>query len=331
MKKSLTRRSLLIRSLLSTGAALAAPQVASARIALPYKPIRILIGYPSSGGSDSMVHIISGELQTQVSRSITVDYKPGESGIGAGEQLKKSTPDGSVIGFMPNSTLVGRLTLPGFPFDPLTDLRPITLAGTYPTAFGVSPRIGVTTFDEYVAWVKADPSRAKFGTTTPGSFTQFFGTALGNAIGVPLEAVPYRGARALVGDMEQGRIPAGTAGITSFITPYRGGRVKLLTISSAKRLPVAPAVPTIVEVGFPKLEQTGWYAFFAPPGMETPLVDAWAEELRVVLESREVVDQLRLLGFNVETSTPAEMAARLASDFAKWKADLDLLGIKTVN
>jgi tripartite-type tricarboxylate transporter receptor subunit TctC len=131
--------------------------------------------------------------------------------------------------------------------------------------------------------------------------------------------------------MEQGRIPAGTAGITSFITPYRGGRVKLLAISSAKRLGVAPAVPTIVEVGYPKLEQTGWYAFFAPPGMEMPLVEAWSEELRVVLESSEVVDQLRQLGFQVETSTPAEMASRLALDFAKWKADLDLLGIKTVN
>ena len=320
------------RSLLAAGAALAIPETAGAQTALPYKPLRILIGYPSSGGSDSLVHIIAGTLQSQLSRKVAVDYRAGDSGMAAGEQLKKAIPDGSVVAFMPSATMVGKLTIPGFPFDPLADLQPLTLAGTYPTAFAVSPKVGVTTFAEYVAWLKAgEPGRDRFGTTTPGSFTQYFGTALGRAIGVVLESVPYRGARPLLADLEQGRIPAGTGGITSFLAAHRGGRLRLLATSAAKRIAAAPAVPTVGELGFPKLEQSGWYAFFAPPGMPPPLVEAWTAALHVALESREVSEQLLQLGFTVETSTPAELAARLVADFRTWSEMLDSMGLKRAN
>jgi tripartite-type tricarboxylate transporter receptor subunit TctC len=113
--------------------------------------------------------------------------------------------------------------------------------------------------------------------------------------------------------------------------PSRSGRLRILLTSAAKRLAVAPSVPTALELGFPKLQQSNWYGFFAPPGMATPLVAAWTKELRAALESREVSDQFRQLGFQIETSTPAELAARLAEDFPRWRETLDLLGLKPVN
>ncbi|MDP1748970.1 MAG: tripartite tricarboxylate transporter substrate-binding protein [Reyranella sp.] len=324
MVSPLTRRSLV--------AAFAVPASAGAQTTLPYGTIRIFIGYPSSGGSDSLVHVIAGALQQQIGRSVTVDYKPGPSGAAAGEQLKKSAPNGNTLAFIPSATMVGKLIRPDFPFNPQTDLQPLTLAGTYPTAFAVSPKIGVADLAEYVAWLKAgDATRARFGTTTPDSFTQYFGTMVGREIGVPLEAVPYNGARPLVADLEQGRIPAGTGGMTSFLAPHRGGRLKVLMISAAKRLKVAPQVPTVVELGFPKLVQTNWYAFFAPPGMSAPLVAAWTAELRKALQSREVSEQLGQLGFEVQTSSPDELSERLASDFRNWKELLDSLGVKPIN
>lgn len=320
------------RSLLAAGVALAVPAPARAQATLPYGTIRIFIGYPSSGGSDSLVHIIAGALQQEIGRPVAVDFKPGPSGAGAGEQLKKAAPNGNTLAFIPSNTMVGKLVRPDFPFDPLTDLRPLTLAGTYPTAFAVSPKIGGATVTEYVAWLKAGGAeRARFGTTTPDSFTQYFGTMVGRDIGVPLEAVPYRGARPLVTDLEEGRIPAGTGGVTSFLTAHRSGRLKMLMISAARRLTVAPKVPTGIELGFPKLEQSNWYAFFAPPGMKADLVAAWTAELRKVLESREVAEQLEQLGFDVKTSTPAELAQRLEADMRSWKEQLDSLGVKTAN
>ena len=320
------------RSLLATVAALAMPASARAQATLPYGTIRIFIGYPSSGGSDSLVHVIAGALQQQIGRPVAVEFKPGPSGVGAGEQLRKMTPNGNTLAFIPSATMVGKLVRTDFPFDPQTDLQPLTLAGTYPTAFTVSPKIGVATFSEYVEWVKAgDPLRARFGTTTPDSFTQYFGTMVGREIGVPLEAVPYRGARPLVADLENGRIPAGTGGITSFLAPQRGGRLKVLMISAARRLKVAPQIPTVLEVGFPRLEQSNWYAFFGPRGMPAELVAAWTAELRKVLQSREVSEQLGQLGFEVQTSSPDELAERLASDLKNWKELLDTLGVKPIN
>ena len=320
------------RSLLAAGAALAMPASTRAQATIPYGTIRIFSGYPSSGGSDSLVHVIAGALQQQIGRPVSIDFKPGPSGAGAGEQLKKAAPNGSTLAFMPSATMVGKLVRPDFPFDPQADLQPLTLAGTYATAFAVSPKIGAATFAEYVEWLKAgDPQRARFGTTTPDSFTQYFGTMVGREIGVPLEAVPYRGARPLVADLEQGRIPAGTGGITSLLAPQRGGRLNVLMISAAKRLKVAPTVPTVTELGFPKLEQTNWYGFFAPPGMPAELVAAWNTELGNALQSREVSEQLQQLGFEVETSAPNELADRLASDLRNWKQLLDTLGLKTVN
>jgi tripartite-type tricarboxylate transporter receptor subunit TctC len=327
MTNALPRRSLLV-----LGAALAAPAVGRAQPTLPHGTIRILIGYPSSGGSDSTVHVIAGALQSALGRPVAIDYKPGPSGSAAGEVLKKAAPDGKTLAFMPSATMVAKLIKPGFPFDPLTDLLPLTLVGTYPTTFAVSPKIEVATLAEYVQWLKAgDPTRARFGTTTPNSFTEYFGTMVGREIGVPLAAVPYNGARSLVADLEHGRIPAGTGGLTSFLVPQRGGRLKILMSSAAKRSAAAPDVPTALELGYPKLQQTNWYAFFAPPGMPAALVAAWTAELRAVIDSREVSEQLQQLGLTVETSTPAEMAARLASDFQDWKAVLDSLGMKPIN
>lgn len=327
MARILPRRSLLI-----AGAALAAPAVARAQATLPHGTIRVLVGYPSSGGSDSMVHVIAGALQSELGRPVAVDYKPGPSGQAAGEVLKKAPPDGKTLAFMPSATMVAKLIKPGFPFDPLTDILPLTLVGTYSTTFAVSPKIEVATLAEYVQWLKAgDPTRARFGTTTPNSFTEYFGTMLGREIGVPLTAVPYTGARPLVADLEHGRIPAGTGGITSFLVPQRGGRLKILMSSADKRSAAAPNVPTALELGYPKLQQTNWYAFFAPPGTPAALVAAWTAELRAAIDSREVSEQLQQLGLHVETSTPAEMAARLASDFRNWKAVLDSLGMKPIN
>lgn len=320
------------RTFVAMSTSFAAPAAARAQATLPYGTIRIFIGYPSSGGSDSLVHIIAGALQQQIGRAIAVDFKPGPSGAGAGEQLKKAAPDGNSLAFIPSATMVGRLVRPGFPFNPETDLQPLTLAGTYPTAFCVSSKIDVADFAAYVAWLKAgDPQQGRFGTTTPDSFTQYFGTMVGRDIGIPLEAVPYRGARPLMADLEAGRIPAGTGGITSFLPAHRGGRLRIVMISTAKRLAVAPQVPTALELGYPKLQQTNWYSFFAPPGMSPALVAAWNAELRKVLQSREVSEQMRQLGFEVQTSTPTELAERLASDLKNWKELLDTLGIKTVN
>ncbi|HTG22174.1 MAG TPA: tripartite tricarboxylate transporter substrate-binding protein, partial [Reyranella sp.] len=194
MTRKITRRA----SWLMTGAALAAPSLGRADTALPDKTLKILVGFPAGGGSDVMARFIAEALKQRTGRNVIIDNKTGASGTLAGEALKNSPPDGTTVCYMPSATVVQKLTMPSIPFDPQTDLMPVTLAGTVQTAFCVSPTIGVDTLKDYVEWLKKNPTRASFGTTAMGSFTHFFGVMTGQAIGVPLEPVPYRGAAPLV-------------------------------------------------------------------------------------------------------------------------------------
>lgn len=327
MTARITRRS----AFALTGGVLAFPVVGRADTGLPDKPLRILVGFPAGGGSDVMARIIAEAIKQRTGRSIIIDNKAGASGTIAGEALKNSTPDGTTICYMPSATVVQKLTMASIPFDPQTDLAPITLAGTVQTAFCVSPTTGVDSLKDYVEWLKRNPTRASFGTTAMGSFTHFFGVMTGQAIGIPLEPVPYRGAAPLVADLQGGHIAAGCGGLTDFLEHHRAGKVKVIFTSGAQRASSAPDVPTGVELGYPSLNIIGWYVFFAPPRTPPALIEAWGNELRAALKKPEIEKKMTEFGLDVETSTPAEVSQRMAADFTRWKEILDTIGYKPQN
>jgi tripartite-type tricarboxylate transporter receptor subunit TctC len=322
---------------LSRRSILAAPALlgvsgASGQGVLPVRGLRIIIGYPVGGGADEMARVIASSLQRRLSRPVTIENRPGAAGAAVGEVLKRAPTDGSVLGFIPTATLIGKLTTNPFPFDPQTDLLPLTLAGTYPTAFAVSRKIGVASLSEYGQWLKDAPAdQAKFGTTSLHSLIHYFGLMIGRTLGRPLDAVYYRGGAPLVADLEQGRIAAGTGGLTSFLQHHRGGRLRILVSSGSKRSKIAPDIPTVVELGYPALELQNWYGFFGPVGLSPEVAAAWERELRATIESREASELLTQLGLEVETSTGKECAQRLAADLRRWQSVLDWLGLKPTN
>jgi tripartite-type tricarboxylate transporter receptor subunit TctC len=229
---------------------------------------------------------------------------------------------------MPSATVVQKLTMASIPFDPQTDLAPVTLAGTVQTAFCVSPTLGVNSLKEYVEWLKKNPTRNNFGTTAMGSFTHFFGVMAGQAIGIPLEPVPYRGAAPLVADLQGGHVPAGCGGITDFLEHHRAGKVKVIFTSGQKPTTSAPDIPTVAQLGHPDISILGWYVFFAPPKTPPALIDAWGTELRAVLRMPEVQRRMTEFGLDVETATPAEVGKLMAADFRRWKEILDSIGYR---
>jgi tripartite-type tricarboxylate transporter receptor subunit TctC len=313
------------------GAALTAPSIARGDTALPDKTLKILVGFPAGGGTDVMARFIAEALKTRTGRNIIIDNKGGASGTLAGEALKNSPPDGTTICYMPSATVVQKLTMASMPFDPLTDIAPITLAGTVQTAFCVSPTLGVNSLKEYVEWLKKNPTRNNFGTTAMGSFTHFFGVMAGQAIGIPLEPVPYRGAAPLVADLQGGHVPAGCGGITDFLEHHRAGKVKVIFTSGQKPTTSAPEIPTVTQLGYPNISILGWYVFFAPPKTPPAILDAWGNELRAVLKMPEIEKRMTEFGLDVETSTPAEFSQRMAADFKRWKEILDSIGYKPSN
>lgn len=324
MSKAITRRT----SLILGASALFAPQILRAQTTLPDKPIRLLVGFPAGGGTDVMARLIAEPLRQRTGRNIVIENKVGASGTVAGATLKTSPTDGSVICYMPAATVMQKLSMLAPPFDPQADMAPITLAGTLPTVYCVSPTIGVNTFAEYVAWLKKNPNRASFGSTAMGSSTHFFGLMIGQAVGQPLEAVGYRGAAPLVSDLQGGHITGGCGSITDFIDHHRQGVVKILVTSGARPTPSAPDLPTGISLGYPTLQWNSWYAFFAPAGTPPQIVEAWGNELRPVLEMPEIKKRLAELGLDVETTTPAQFSDKLDTDMKAWKKGMDAVGYK---
>ena len=322
----ITRRSTLVLA----GAAVAAPlaSVRAQQTGLPDKSLKILVGFPAGGGTDVMARFIAESLKQRTGRNVIIDNNSGASGTIAVEALKNSPPDGTTIAYVPSSTIVQKLTMASVPFDPMTDIVPITLAGTVQTAYCVSPTLGVNTLAEYIEWLKKNPTRASFGTTALGSFTHFFGVMVGRDIGVPLEPVPYRGAAPLVADLQGGHIAAGCGGITDFLEHHRASKVKVIFTSGVKPTTSAPEIPTATQLGYPKLNILGWYVFFAPTKTPAPLMDAWAQELKAVLALPEITRKLIELGLDVETSTSAEFSQRMTTDLARWKTIIDSIGYK---
>ncbi|SKA38100.1 Tripartite-type tricarboxylate transporter, receptor component TctC [Enhydrobacter aerosaccus] len=303
------------------------PALAHGQGILPDKPLRIVVGFAAGGGTDLMARLIAAQLQRRISQRIVVENKPGATGATAGEILKNGPSDGSLIALMPSTTLAARVVTPGFPFDPLIDITPITEVGTFQGAFAVSPTTPAQTVAEYIDWVKGDPQqRGKVGTTAADLTLDFYIRLFSREFGVKLTGVPFRGAGSLIHDMSEGLIPAGFAGVPSFLAAYRGKQIRILAISGHNRLAVAPNIPVVRDVGHPELEIVEWYGFFSAPMVPARVILEWNRVLVTTIQSSDVSEQLAQFGLEVQTSTPEETVALIATHLKRWHDLVTSLG-----
>jgi tripartite-type tricarboxylate transporter receptor subunit TctC len=329
MNKQRNRR----RVLASLGGGLSAlvtglPGAASGQ-SVPGGNLRIVIGYAPGGGTDIMARHLADKLKDRLNVNVLIENRPGASGMLAPVAMKTAPSDGSVILFTPGvSTVEQKVTKKTIPFDLDHDIVPITLAGTVPTVYVVSSAIGVKTLAEYTVWLKANPKLASFGTAAMGSNTHFFGVELGQAIGQPLQPVAYKGTGPLLTDIMAGHVPAGCGGLTSFLQHHRSGKVNILAVSSPKRSGAAPDLPTVADLGYPKLASEGFYAFYAPARTPTPVIDMLNREIRAVLLSPEMRQKLLDLGLEVQTSTPAELREYQDKAIASFTVSMKAAGVE---
>jgi len=294
---------------------------------VPGGTLRIVIGYAPGGGTDVIVRQMADKLKDRINANVLIENRPGASGMLAPVAMKTAPADGSVILFTPGvSTVEQKVTKKSIPFDLDQDLVPVTLAGTVPTVYVVSAAIGVKTLAEYTAWLKANPKLASFGTAAMGSNTHFFGVELGQAIGQPLQPVAYKGTGPLLTDIMAAHVPAGCGGLTSFLQHHRSGKVNILAVSSPKRSNAAPDLPTVADLGFPKLASEGFYAFYAPARTPSSVIDMLNREIRAVLETPDMRQKLLGLGLEVQTSTPAELRDYQNRAIASFTASMKAAG-----
>ena len=275
---------------------------------LPSGTMKILVGYPPGGGTDVMARIIAEKLKERLGNTVLIENRPGASGTLAGALLRDGPSDGSVIMYVASAgTAAQKVSKKTMLYDLEKDIVPITQSGTLCTVYAVSATIGVRTFAEYVEWLKKNRTKANFGTTAMGSSTHFFGVEIGQAIGIPLEPIAYKGAGPLISDVSAGHASAACGGLTDFLTHHRADKMRIIAVSSPKRVLAAPDLPTIVELGYPKLAIEGYYGFFASAKVAPAVVDAWNRELRAVLETPEMRQRMLTLGLEVKTTSSKEL------------------------
>jgi tripartite-type tricarboxylate transporter receptor subunit TctC len=320
------------RSLVGLAAATAATSGARAQTTLPDKTLRLLVGFQANGGTDNIARLIATQLERRLGRHVVVENKPGGSGGLPGDLVRKGAPDGTTVAFLSSTTLVAKLGPSEYPFDPQGDLTPISLAGTWPMGLAVSPKIEVSTFAEYLQWLKAgDPARQKFGNTASDAFINAFNRLFGKELGVTLQGVSYRGTAPMVNDLAEGRVPAVVSGIVSLLEHHRGRRIRLPMTTGARRLTVAPDIPTARELGFAGLEVTEWFGFFVNTATAPPLIEEWNRHIRAVLADPSLVGSLAEIGMEAGSSTPQEARARVAAHLEEWRARMLAVGIDPSN
>ncbi len=288
----------------------------------PLEVVKIITGFPPGGTSDTLCRRVAEGLRgTVYTRTALVENKAGAGGQIAVQAMKGAPTDGSVILQTPASMLmIYPHIYKKLAYDAFTDVTPVTLACTFDFGFCVGPAVpgSVKNIPEFLAWCKANPDKANYGSPAAGSVPHFIGVLLGQAGGIELKHVAYRGTQPAVQDLVGGQVQAVSGPVGEFIQQANAGKVRFLGVSGATRSRFAPNVPTFAEQGYKDLVFSEWFGFFAPGGTPAAVVMRANETLRAALARKDVVDGLAVMGLEAKSSTPQELATLLKASYDRW-------------
>lgn len=284
------------------------------------RPLRILVGFAAGGSSDTAARIVASKLQERTGITTIVENKPGASGTIATEAAVRATPDGSVIVLAAmTATVMARLTVANLPYDPQVDLAPIGNLATFPLALAVAPTVPVQHVIDFISWAKASPPPVHFGVPGLGGHSHFFGVMLGQAIGVDMQPVPYKGAAPMLPDLASGQISVAVSALSDFVAAYKGGKARLVGSTGPTRFPTMSQLPTFAEAGYPNLTSVGWIAFYAPAKTPRPVIEAMSVDIATILALPDVRDRLLSMGMEAQPSSPADLAAFDEAELKRWR------------
>ena len=282
----------------------------------PNKPVRLIVPYPAAGGYDVIARILGARLSAAWGQQVVVDNRAGAEGNIGTDAAAKATPDGYTIsmGGLPthaiNPALYRKLA-----YDPVKDFAPVTLIGSVPVVLMSTPQFPARTVSEFVAYAKANPGKVSYGSA--GSAPRLAMELLRSLTGIDVVHIPYKGSAPAATDLIGGQIAVMFDNIQAHLPSIKSGRIRALGVGSAKRVAVLPDVPTLQEAGIP-FEATIWYAVFAPAGVPAPILAKLNADIVTALNAPDVLQRLNDMGLSVTPSTPAQLAALVKSEAARW-------------
>ena len=301
-----------------SGLCAAQPAFAQSASAYPNKPIHIIVTFTSGGAPDILGRLIGDKLSAAWGQTVIVENKPGAGGNIGADYVAKSAPDGYnvVVGTVGTHAINGAL-YQNMPYDMTRDFAPVTLLASTPNMLVVNNNVPAKNLKEFIDLGKKE-GKMTFASSGSGTSIHVSGELFKTMTGIDMQHIPYKGRASAIPDLLGGRVTMMFDNMPSSLPLVREGKLRALGVTSAKRSPAAPDIPTIAESGLPGFEAVSWFALFAPANTPRPIVDKLQAEVSKILKMPDVSKKLLDLGLEPSGSTPDELAAYQKTEIAKW-------------
>jgi tripartite-type tricarboxylate transporter receptor subunit TctC len=303
-------------------ASLAAPAFAQAPEWPAAKTITYVVPFTPGGSTDVVGRTIAEKLQQALKQTVVVENKPGQGGDIGAAYVAKAPADGyTLFGGTISTHAINASLYKNLPYDPVKDFEPVALVAFLPNVLLVDPNAGVNSVQELIALLKKDPKRRTFASSGNGTSTHLAGEMFADMIDVPLTHVPYKGTPPAMVDVSAGQVTFMFDQMTAALPLLQAGKLKLLAVTTGKRIALAPNTPTMIEAGVPGFEMSSWQAIYAPKGTPKPVVQRLSQEIARALKQPDVQAKLgQNMGMEIVAGGPDELAALMAKEIPRWAA-----------
>lgn len=294
----------------------------------PNKPVRFIVPYAPGGSSDILARTLGQKLADAMGQPFIIDNRPGAGSMVGTEVLAKSPADGYtiILSDMPHS--INPSINPKVPYDPVKDFSPVSVIGVSPMFLFVHPAFEAKTVKELIALAKAQPNKLAIASGGNGATTHLVAELLQASAGIKLTHVPYKGAGPAIADVAAGQVPITFTSMATAASLVKAGRLRVLGVTSSKRLAAFPDVPTFEESGLTGLTFEHWWGIMAPAGVPRPVINKLHGEIVTAVKTADLHQRFAALAVEPKTSTPEEFRALLVSDVKRWAKVVKDAGIK---
>jgi len=297
----------------------------------PTKAVTLYVGFPPGGANDIAARIIGKKLSENIGQKIVVDNKPGAGGNIVTDVVAKGPSDGSVILLGSIGPLSIASHLMKIPYDPVKDLAPLAMGGSFPNVLLVSPESGLKSLKDLVDLAKKEPGKLTYASTGAGSASHLQGELFNQRAGIDLVHVPYKGGGPAMVDVIGNRVTVYYSALPSAAPQIRSGKLIPLAVTSDTRADIFPDIPTIAESGYPGFDARNWYAFVASAKTPPAILERWNQEIVKVITDKEVTAALHSHGLTLEPGTREDLSNYIAKESATWGKIIKDRNIKVDN
>lgn len=295
----------------------------------PSKPVRLILGFPPGGATDLVARAMQPRMSAGLGQQLVIDNRPGANGIISCELVARADPDGHTLLFGHIGSLVISPAIQKVPYDPLKDFAPVGQSVQLQNILITHPSLAASTLQEFIALAKAKPGQINYASSGIGSPGHLAAVLFESMAKIQITHIPYKGGGPAITDLLAGQVPAFFAVISTAVPHVQAGKVRGIAVTGSRRAEAVPDVPTLAESGVPGYAATNWYGLLAPARTPVAVINRINREMTAALKAPEVAEALKSRGIDAAPNSPAEFAAFIRAESAKWRPIVLQSGIKS--